>query len=60
MSEQNAILSPYSINQFIFKTLWGCVYCAVRTVPVIQFSFIYVFCLDLGKTAILSPYSVNL
>ena len=48
ISEQTAIISPYSIDWLVFVTETECVYCAVRsTFYVLPTQCIYVFCVDL-------------
>jgi hypothetical protein len=37
----------------------NCVFCAVRPEPLLQFSFIYMFCIDLGTNRDCFPYSIN-
>ena len=58
--EQTAIISLYSIGWLVFVTETECVYCAVRsTFYVLPTQCIYVFCVDLRKTVIISPHSTT-
>jgi hypothetical protein len=63
ISEQIAIVPPYSIKWLIFKTLSGCVYCAVQTEPVTVYNSplftCFVWSMDLGTNRDCFPYSIN-
>ena len=63
--EQTAVISLYSNNWLVCVTEMECVYCTVRTGSLYiilrsaHTDCIYVFCVDLRKTAIISLYSIN-